>query len=335
MRVRDLSRGLLKERSCGTMLGWRKANATNMNTPNTPGSEDENLEIIQRHGNDPRQSDVPRSAREDEEQEDRKAPEGHVLITGATSGIGLEIAKLFAERSYPMFIVGHEAERLKDTEALLRGLGASMVHGVEADLMLPGGPLRVRNAVRDALATIEILVNDAGVGEYGRFVETDLERELDLIQLNVGSLVHLTKLFLPSMIQRGHGRILNLASISSYQPTPLLSVYSATKAFVLHFTDSLRHEVQDTGVTVTALIPGPTRTDFFRKAGMEHTVAATNDPEDPAVVAKVGFDALFADEAHGYAPGIRQQAVMSSVMSNQRVAAMAAKQMEPNEEDKK
>lgn len=258
------------------------------------------------------------------------APAGTALITGATSGIGLELAKHFAKAHGHLVIVGHNRDRLKEAQAILRGLGAASVTPIEADLSTPEGLRIVIADVKDHDRDIEVLVNAAGAGEFGLFAETDLGKELAILQLNIASLVHLTKHFVPHMLGRGEGRILNVASIASYQPSPRLAVYAASKAFVLSFSDALREELSATSVHVTALIPGPTDTDFFRKAGMEHTEAAHN-AEQPDVVARIGFEALMRGDAHAVAPGMRRLILMSSLMSNERIAALVAEQMEPTE----
>jgi len=254
-----------------------------------------------------------------------------VLITGASCGIGLELSRLFAKDHYNMVIVARNHEHLEQVATEFRHLGAASVLCIPADLSVSGNALAVYNETRTRGIHVDILVNDAGAGEHGLFAETDLQRELGIIQLNIASLVVLTKLYLRDMLTRNEGKILNLASIASYQPTPRLAVYAATKAFVLSFSDALSYELENTGVTITALIPPPTDTAFFESAGAEHTRAATENPEDPAVVADVGYEALMAGRYHATPPGIRRQIFMSSIMSNHAVATKAAKQMEPAE----
>jgi uncharacterized protein len=254
------------------------------------------------------------------------------LITGATSGIGLELAKLFAADQYNLVIVARNQERLEETADMLKETGARRVTCISSDLSQPNSPAEIFNYLRDKEITVDILVNDAGVGEHGLFKDTPIDKELAIIQLNIVSLVHLTKLYLKEMIARGEGKILQLASVASYQPTPLLAVYAATKAFVLSFTDAVINEIEGTGVTMTALIPGATDTEFFARAGAEHTKAAKDNPQDPSVVAKVGYDALMKGEHHAKAPGVSSQIVMSSVMPNSTVAAQARKFMEPAEQ---
>ncbi len=253
-----------------------------------------------------------------------------VLITGATSGIGLELARLFACDNYNMVIVSRDEERLQEVAIEFQEMGAGRVTVIAKDLSMPNSAIEVYEETRNRNIHVDVLVNNAGMGEYGLFLETNLEKELSIIHLNIVSLVHLTKLYLKDMIAHdGEGRILQLASIASYQPSPMLAVYAATKAFILSFSDAIAEELRDTDVTVTSLIPGATDTDFFYKAGMQHTKAAHDDPEDPRIVAEIGYEALIKGERHAYAPGARQIAAMSSLLSNQNVAKMVEKQMQP------
>jgi len=250
------------------------------------------------------------------------------LITGATSGIGLELAKLFARDAYNLVIVARNTTKLNETADLLKNAGSGRVTVLSCDLSYANAAQEVYDKVREKEIVVDILVNNAGAGEHGLFKETSLTEELAIIQLNIATLVHMTKLFLKDMLARNEGRILQTASVASYQPTPKLAVYAATKAFVLSFTDAIINEISDSNVTMTALIPSATATEFFKRAGAENTKAANSNPEDPAVVAKIGYDALMNGEHHAKAPGVSQQIVMSSVMSNDSIASMARKQME-------
>lgn len=251
-----------------------------------------------------------------------------VLITGASHGIGLELARLFAADGYRMVIVSRDEEQLNRVAVEFKGLGAQDVIIIPKDLSEREGAEELYRETQSQGIHVDILVNDAGVGQHGKFIDNDLGKYLDIIQLNVASLVSLTHLYLQQMRIKNKGRILQLASVASYQPTPLLAVYAASKAFVLSFADALRNELADTGITVTALIPSATDTDFFENAHMEHTKAA-QDPEDPKVVAQIGYDCLLKGEPHAYAPSVRGQILMSSMLNNQAVAAQARKQMEP------
>jgi len=255
-----------------------------------------------------------------------------VLVTGATSGIGLELTKLFAAKGYDLVLVARNVAKLNETAVRLINPRVTDVTVIPCDLSQPGAAREVYDAVRAKGITVNILVNDAGAGEHGAFSETSLDEELAIIQLNVASLVHMTKLFLQDMLRRNEGRILQLASIASYQPTPYLAVYAATKAFVLSFTDAVIDEIRDSAVTMTALIPGATDTDFFNRAGAEHTKAAQHT-EDPAVVAQVGFDALLRGDRHAIAPGMKRVIMMSSILPNKTIAAMARRQMQETKDD--
>lgn len=256
-----------------------------------------------------------------------------VLITGATSGIGLELARLFAADHFNMVLVARDEHNLNQVASNLQNMGASKIIVIPKDLCVPNAAEEIHEITRQQNIHIDILVNDAGVGEYGYFTDTDLKKELGIIQLNIAAMVHLTKLYVWDMIHSNKaGRILQLASVASYQPSPMLAVYAATKAFVLSFSDAIAFELKDTNITITSLIPNATDTDFFRKAGMEHTKAAQNNPESPTIVAKIGYEALMNGELHAYAPGVRQMVAMSSILSNQNVAKMVEKQMQPAEQ---
>jgi len=254
-----------------------------------------------------------------------------VLITGATSGIGKELARIFAYQGFNLVIVARNEQKLQSTANELKKIGAPRVTTISCDLSIAGNAGHLYEQVKEKEIQVDILINDAGAGEHGLFSETSLEEELAIIQLNVASLVHLTKLYLCEMVERNEGRIMQLASISSYQPTPKLAVYAATKAFVLSFTDALINELKDSNVTMTALIPGPTDTEFFIRAHADN-VKATENMDDPTSIAKIGYKALMSGKPHAVAPGITSQIVMSSLMSNQQVAAKARKQMEEKEE---
>ena len=255
-----------------------------------------------------------------------------VLITGASSGIGLELARLFAKDRYNMVLVARDEDMLEETAIILRNEGAADIMIIAKDLSLWHAAEDIYEITKKRGLKIDVLVNDAGVGEFGMFYETDLAKELDIIQLNIVSVVHLTKLYLRDMLNGEGGKILQLASIAAYQPTPKLAVYAATKAFILSFSDAIGTELRDTNVTVTALVPGATDTDFFNKAGMENTKAAQN-AEDPAIVAEIGYKALMKGEPHAFAPGIKQEVIKSSLLPNRSVAKMAEKQMEEEKKD--
>lgn len=202
----------------------------------------------------------------------KAAAPGTAVVTGASEGIGRELARALAAEGHDLVLVARSPDRL---QALASELTAD--HGISArvlaaDLRSEGAPQAVERAVGKAGGRpVDTLVNSAGLGTFGPFAETPLERSLDLVRLNVTALTALTGLFLPAMLERGRGRILNVASTAAFQPGPWMAVYYATKAYVLHFSEAIAEELHDTGVTVTTLCPGPTRTEFQERARMENS----------------------------------------------------------------
>lgn len=221
----------------------------------------------------------------------------HALITGGTMGIGYELARLFAQDGYNLVIVARDETELSSVKAELESNGVEVITIVK-DLFNPEAPFELYDEIKSKNITVGTLVNNAGQGEYGLFEDTDIRRELSIIQLNIASVVALTKLFLQDMLNRGEGKILNLSSIASKAPGPWQSVYHGTKAFVQSFTEALRSEVKDKGIAVTALLPGATDTDFFNKANMQDSKAVQDKEKlsDPAKVAKDGYDALMSGD---------------------------------------
>jgi len=257
------------------------------------------------------------------------------LITGATSGIGLELARRFAKDGYNIILVSRTQDDLEMVAEELTVAYGVKAYGIACDLMVPGNAEKLYRDIQDDGIQVDVLVNDAGQGVWGKFVETDLQKELDIIQLNINATVILTKLFLRDMVARNSGKILQLASTSSKAPTPLLSVYAGTKAFIYNFTQGLINELKDTNVTMTALLPGPTETDFFNKAGAENTVVYQEmSLADPADVAKDGYEALQKGESK-IVSGMKNkiQTAMGNVMPDETVAEMYRKQMNPGEKE--
>ncbi|HZZ84851.1 MAG TPA: SDR family oxidoreductase [Anaeromyxobacteraceae bacterium] len=226
------------------------------------------------------------------ENKERREP---ALITGASSGIGAELARVFAERGHDVFLVARSVDVLVETCGEL-----SQRYGVRAvplpfDLTRREAPQELHRALRDLDANIGILVNDAGVAVHGAFGRTDLGAELDLLQLNVTALTHLTKLLLGAMQARQSGRILNVASTAAYVPGPFMAVYYASKAYVLSLSVALAEELADSGITVTALCPGPTRTAFEKKSGVGGTpLFRGGGVMDAETVARAGYRGLMA-----------------------------------------
>lgn len=215
------------------------------------------------------------------------------LITGATSGIGYQLAKLFAKDGYNLVLVARTEEDLKRVKEEFQFAESIKVTIIVKDLFEPQAAEELYNEVRNKGLIVDVLVNDAGQGQFGEFVDIDIQRDIDMIQLNIVALTILTKLFLRDMLARKEGRILQLASVVSKLPGPMLAVYSATKAYVYNLTQSLISELKDSPVTITALLPGPTDTDFFRKADGEDTVTYQEEElAEPEDVAMDGYKAL-------------------------------------------
>jgi short-subunit dehydrogenase len=257
----------------------------------------------------------------------------YALITGATSGIGYELAKLFAGAQYNLVIVARNAEALERVASEFRSEFNVEVILIEKDLFKREGPFEVFEEIKRRSIQINVLVNDAGQGQYGEFSETDINREIDIIQLNIISYVVLTKLCLQEMLAQGEGKILNVSSIGAEMPGPLQSVYHATKAFVTSFTEAIRSENKDKNITITALEPGITDTDFFHKAKMEDAkMVKEGSPADPAKVAKDGFEALMSGDDK-IVSGLKNKAMVgsSNVLPDSTLADMMHKGMEPSE----
>lgn len=255
----------------------------------------------------------------------------YALITGGTSGIGLELAKLFAENGYHLVLVARDRDVLEATAAELKFYGGEVVT-LSKDLFDNEEAFAVYADVKSMGIEIDVLVNDAGQGEFGEFKETDIDRELDIINLNISALVILTKLFVKDMVARNSGKILNLASIASKVPGPWQAVYHGTKAFVLSFSEAIREELRDTDITVTALMPGPTDTDFFAKADMlqSRIVQDKDSLSDPAVVAKDGYEALMRGDdkvISGFKNKV--QVGVSNLVPDSTVAHMMYEQQKP------
>ncbi len=213
------------------------------------------------------------------------------LITGASTGIGYELSRLFARDGYDLVLVARNEQKLNQMAGELQKKFGISVKVMACDLSTPVAD-KIYEQLKDA--PIEILVNNAGSSVYGPFAETNLDKELHIIQLNIATLTSLTKYFLRGMVQRGHGKILNLGSTGSFVPGPLNAVYCATKAYVLSFSEALAEELQGTGVTVTALCPGQTQTEFAKNAKVEKTRLFLSSPMQAAVVAECGYRGLIS-----------------------------------------
>jgi uncharacterized protein len=214
----------------------------------------------------------------------------YTLITGASSGIGRELARQSARDGRNLILVARNAGALETLADELRK--DVTVHTVAEDLSRPGSAQRVFDRSRSLGAAVDCLINDAGFGDYGAFAESDLERQERMIAVNVTALTALTRLFLPPMLKRGRGQVMNLASVTGFLPGPLMSVYFATKHYVLAFSEALIEELRGTGVTVTALCPPPVKTSFSDASQAAPTSITATATVTPAEVARFGYEAM-------------------------------------------
>src|SRR3984885_7742623 len=193
------------------------------------------------------------------------------LITGASSGLGEEFARQLARENYDLVLTARREDRLKTVAAEAMKLGSSKVEVIASDLGPPGAAAKLHQQITQSGIEIECLVNNAGFGTHGIFHKLPLDREVEEINLNITSLVAMTRLFLDGMVARGRGTIINVASTAAFQPVPYMATYAASKSFVLDFSEAVAYEVKSSGVPVMALCPGPTRTEFQDVAGVNET----------------------------------------------------------------
>jgi len=230
------------------------------------------------------------------------------LITGASSGIGYELALLFAREQYDCILVARSGEKLKELADQLERDHRVKTLVLPKDLAKASAVDEIFEEVTAASIDLDVLVNNAGFGVYGLFAETDASAELEMLQVNVTALTSLTKLFLPGMLKRGHGRILNVASTAGFAIGPLMAVYYASKAYVLSFSEALANELEGTGVTVTTLCPGPTRTGFQQRGAMGDSRLFRGQIADARSVALAGYRGLMAGKPL-VIPGFRNKLI--------------------------
>jgi len=256
------------------------------------------------------------------------------LITGASFGIGYELARIYAREGYNLVLVARTADKLRQLASELEKAHGTRSLILASDLSAPGAAAYLHDQTTRADIQLDVLVNNAGFGQFGLFAENDLEQCLLQIQLNITTLTHLTRLYLPEMLERKSGRILNVASTAAFQAGPLMSVYYATKAYVLHFSEGIANELQGTGVTVTCLCPGPTVTEFHKRANMLTSRMLQFGAMDARTVAEDGYRALIAGKPVVIS-GLRNWLVAQSVRISPRrlVTAVARKLQEAKSGD--
>jgi short-subunit dehydrogenase len=253
------------------------------------------------------------------------------VVTGASSGIGYNLAKVFAENGFDL-VIASNGERLEKAEEDFRALGVQ-VTAVTADLATYEGVDEFWETVESVGQPVDAIAINAGVGVGGLFAETDLDEEINLIRLNVEGTTHIAKHAAKHMVANGAGKILITASIAGEMVAPREAVYAASKAFDLSFAKSLRAELEGTGVTVTALQPGPTDTDFFHRAGMDNTETGQQGKKEsePYEVAKQGFEALMNGDKHVYAASLKTkfEGAVANFIPDAVKAAMHEKMAKP------
>lgn len=233
------------------------------------------------------------------------------LITGASAGIGAELAKVFAAHDHDLVLVARRRDALEALAGTLEGKHGITATVIVDDLGDPEAPERIFAAARDARIEVDVLVNNAGFGLGGEFSETPIAREITMVQVNITALMHLTKLFVGPMLKRRAGYVLNVASTAGFFPGPLQSVYYASKAFVLSFSQALAEELEPSGISVTCLCPGPTETEFARVAGMKSVRLPNLEVADAGDVAEFGYRAMVA-RWRVAVPGARNKLVVQA-----------------------
>jgi uncharacterized protein len=251
------------------------------------------------------------------------------VVTGASSGIGFELAAQFAQNNFDVLIAA-EDEGIAAAAQRLSQYGTE-VRPLRVDLATPEGVEELYRQIQSAGRPLDAIALNAGVGAAGPFVESDLETHLNLIRLNVSGAVHLTHRVLRDLVRRNQGRILFTSSVAATMPGPFDATYNASKSFLKSFAEAIRNELQDSGVTITVLMPGATETKFFRRAGNEDTKLGASEKDDPADVAREGFEALMAGKDHVVAGSFKNkvQTVVSHVLPDTVIAQMHRKESEP------
>lgn len=258
------------------------------------------------------------------------------VITGASSGIGFELARVFAENGFDLLITAEDAGITGAAQRI--GSNGTIVKAVQADLAKYDGVEQLYREIKAVGRPVDAVAINAGVGVGGDFARsTDLQAELNLVDLNVRSTVHLAKRVLHDMAERKAGRVLFTSSIAATLPGPFEAVYAASKAFILSFSEALRNELKDTGIVVTALMPGPTETNFFHRAGMDDTKVGASKKDDAAQVARQGYEALMAGDDKVIAGSFKNKlegGIGARVLPETVKAELHRKQAEPGSAEK-
>lgn len=257
------------------------------------------------------------------------------LVTGASSGIGTAFATALAERGYNLVLVARSENKLKQLAADLQSTHNISAEAIPQDLTVPNAAATLFNHVTAKEIHIDLLINNAGFGDYGLFAESSLDKQLAMIQLNITALTALTHLFLSPMRETGAGGIINLASIAAFQPLPYMSIYAATKAFVLNFSEAIWAENREAGVTVTCVCPGPTETEFFKVANFPDSAVESvqQNYTSPEAVVKVSLQAFDRQQANVVTGGLPNQVIVNipRFLPRETLVSAVAQQFRPNQ----
>jgi uncharacterized protein len=235
-----------------------------------------------------------------------------VLITGASGGIGKELAKLFAKDGFNLVLVARSNENLMKVKKEIELNNSITIHTFSKDLSKESEIITLKEEISNHTIQIDYLINNAGFGLFGEFIDTDLKEELNMIDLNIRTVTHLTKIFLPGMVERNNGGVMNIASTAAFQPGPLMTVYYATKAYVLSFTEALQNEMKGTNVKISAICPGATETNFGSRANLNESKLFQSGLSDVKEVAKTSYDG-FMNGKTIVIPGLTNKFLASSV----------------------
>lgn len=218
------------------------------------------------------------------------------LITGASNGIGKEFAKIFAKQGYNLVLVARSVDKLEQISIEFENRYDIKVTNLPIDLSQPNIATKLYSEINNRKISVDILINNAGIGDYGKFVDAELSKTIKMINLNITTLTEVTLLFVKAMQSKNSGKILNIASTASFQPVPNFSVYAATKSYVLNFTEALHYELKNTGISVSVLCPGPTATGFEKAASMQESKLFKSGVMDAEIVAKIGYKGVMKNQ---------------------------------------
>ena len=235
------------------------------------------------------------------------------LITGASSGIGKEFAKIHAQNNGDLIIVARRLDRLNTLKAFLESKYNSQITVIQKDLAAPNAAQEIYNSTQNLGLKIDYLINNAGFGGRGKFYQRLWQQDLDMIKVNIIALTELTRLYLPDFIAQNNGKILNVSSTASLMPGPLQAVYYATKAYVTSFSNAISEELRDTNITVTALLPGLTETEFAKKADLEKTTLFQGKNFSAVEVAKTGYEGMLKGKLNVMAGLSSKQKIMMAL----------------------